>query len=135
MPESLPVQEQPAAGVNVCRSAPTPGICDKHGVDRGECADAHLPTPVQEKDNPEPAYRHDVDYLADQLRQYIDRTAEEMANHLRASVNGYPGLMERQAGYEAAMEDLQTMLRDETHQFHRGLRRYITAAREVSRRG
>lgn len=37
--EGLPVQEP--AGVIVCRSAPTPGICDVHGVDYGECADEH----------------------------------------------------------------------------------------------
>lgn len=44
MSESVPVQEP--AGVNVCRSTSKPGICDQHGVDYGECAEAHRPTPL-----------------------------------------------------------------------------------------
>lgn len=39
-------------------------------------------------------YRHEADYLADQLRQYIDHTLDEMADHMRAGVNGYAGLAE-----------------------------------------
>lgn len=49
------------------------------------------------------------DELADQLRQYIDRTTEEMVEHMAASVNGYPGLAERMEGYKSAMEDMQAM--------------------------
>jgi hypothetical protein len=78
-------------------------------------------------------YRHEVDELADQLRQYIDRTTEEMVEHMAASVNGYPGLAERMEGYKSAMEDMQAMLRDPRHQFHLGLARYIHAARETVR--
>lgn len=76
-------------------------------------------------------YAHEADYLADQLRQYIDRTTEEMVDHMRRNVNGYPGLTERPEGYEAAMADIQTMIRDPRHQFHIGLARHIHAARET----
>lgn len=76
-------------------------------------------------------WRHDADYLAGQLRDYIDRTMQEGTDYMRANVAGHPNLAERLKGYEDAMEDVQAMLRDPGHQFHRGLARYIHAAREV----
>ena len=78
-------------------------------------------------------YRHEVDYLADQLRQYIDGVMQEGTDHMRREVGGVPEFAERLQGYVDAMEDVQIMLRDPNHQFHRGLRRYIVAAREVPR--
>lgn len=78
-------------------------------------------------------YRHDVEYLVDQLRQYIDRTMQEGTDYMREHVGGRPALAERLKGYEDAMEDVQKMLRDPSHQFYRGLARYIHAARETVR--
>lgn len=88
---------------------------------------------VSRVQEPEPNYRHEIDYLADQLRQYIDRTLQEITDHVRRQTSAVPELAERLHGYEDATEDVQKMLRDPTHQLSRGLRRYITAAREVSR--
>lgn len=76
-------------------------------------------------------YRYEVAYLADQLRDYIDRTMQDGTDYMRRECAGHPDLAERLRGYEDAMEDVQKMLRDPSHQFYRGLARYLHAARQV----
>ena len=81
---------------------------------------------------PASEYRFEVEYLADQLRQYLDRTIGDLADDMRAGVGAEPALAERLKGYEHAVADIQAMLRDPGHQFHRGVGNYVAAARQRS---
>lgn len=124
------LDEQPSGSSRV--QEPTEDTCNCQAIPGTE----NFPGPWHPKGDPTcvwKKYRHDLDYLADQLRQYIDRTMQEGVDYMRGSVGHLPEFADLLKGYEDAMADVQKMLRDPGHQFHRGLARYITAAREVSR--
>lgn len=75
-------------------------------------------------------YRYTVDYLNEQVCQYLDRTVGELAEHMAQGVAEEPRLADRLGGYRDAIADVQLMLRPGHRVADHGVKRIIHAARQ-----
>lgn len=78
-------------------------------------------------------YRYTVDYLNDQLCQYLHRTVGEMVEHMEQGVGDEPRLGDRLRGYREAIEDVQRLLEPGHRVADHGMKRIIHAARQQER--
>ena len=81
----------------------------------------------------EEEYAYTIDYLNEQVVDYLHRAAGEMAEHMKTNVRDVPELSDRLRGYCEAIEDVQKLFTPGHRIADYGLKRHLLAARQESR--